>query len=188
VFLTGFPFLFVVIFPMKAAGRFRGDRLLMRSPGFTALRMSVSSMALSFAAFAIVLTAAGCTGETGPAVFPVTGKVLVDGEPRAGLAVMFLPDTSKGTTGPSSIAQTDSEGRFTLNAPGEKQGAIAGTHKVTITCPSFGGSNPSGEGEQETTPCSIAPKFSSVIDTPLSAEVKPDGTAPQEFTFEITSS
>lgn len=161
----------------------------MRSQGFTSLRLSVSSLAMSCVIAAVGLSTTGCTGETGPAVFAVTGRVLVDGEPRAGLAVMFLPDSSKGTTGPSSIAQTDSDGRFTLNAPGDKQGAIAGTHKVTITCPSFGGSNPSGDGEQESTPCSVAAKFSSVVDTPLSAEVQPNnGETPQDFTFEITSS
>lgn len=152
------------------------------------IRNSLLANCLSLAVVALAVTAVGCSGETGPAIYPVTGKVLVDGQPRAGLAVMFLPNTSKGTTGPSSIAQTDDAGNFTLNAPGDKQGAIAGIHIVTVTCPSFGGSNPSGDGEQQTTPCQIAPKFSSVVDTPLSAEVKPDASAPQVFNFEVTGS
>lgn len=138
----------------------------------------------------MVIATMGCSGETGPAVYPVTGKVTVDGEPRGGLSVMFLPNASKGTTGPSSIAQTDAQGNFTLNAPGDKQGAIAGTHIVTITCPSFGGSNASGSGEEQTTPCQVGPRFSSVVDSPLSAEVQPatDTKTPQVFDFEVTSS
>lgn len=173
----------------RFARSFKG-LFLMRSPGFAALTASCGKVLGSFVCAAMVVAATGCTGETGPAVFPVTGKVLVDGEPRGGLSVMFLPNASKGTTGPSSIAQTDAEGNFTLNAPGEKQGAIAGTHIVTITCPSFGGSNPSGDGEQETTPCQVAPKFSSVVDSPLSAEVEAaaDTKTPQVFNFEVTSS
>ena len=39
--------------------------------------------------------------------------MLVDGEPREGLAVIFLPDGSKGTTGVSANATTDSQGQFT---------------------------------------------------------------------------
>jgi hypothetical protein len=114
----------------------------------------------------------------------------VDGEPREGLAVIFLPDGSKGTTGVSANATTDSQGQFslmTLSPAGEQPGAIAGHFVVTVACP-FSGSNPSGEGEEQSTPCSVGAQFSNYDKTPLKAEVKADASAPQTFTFEVTSS
>lgn len=164
----------------------------MRSPGFTALTASWVRISCSVMSAALLVAAAGCTGTTGPSVFPVTGKVLVDGEPRAGLAVIFLPDGSQGTTGPSANGTTDSQGQFTLmtlNPEGEQPGAIAGHFTVTVACP-FEGSNPSGSGEEQSTPCSIAPQYSNYDKTPLKAEVKAasDTETPQEFTFEVTSS
>ena len=58
---------------------------------------------------------------------------------------------------------------------------------MTVACP-FGGSNPSGDGEEQSTPCSVAAEFSNYDKTPLKAEVKADASAPQTFTFEVTSS
>lgn len=162
----------------------------MQSPGFSTLTASAGRICSSAVCLAILVAAAGCTGETGSTTFPVTGKVLVDGEPREGLAVIFLPDGSKGTTGVSANATTDSQGQFTLKTlspAGEQPGAIAGHFVVTVACP-FSGSNPSGEGEEQSTPCSVGAQFSNYDKTPLKAEVKADASAPQTFTFEVTSS
>lgn len=159
----------------------------MRSPGLS----SLSSLTCGVAVAALCLGLTGCNNSaSGPAVYPVTGKVLVDGEPRAGLAVIFLPDSTKGTTGMSANATTDSEGRFSLNtltADGDKPGVSDGHYIVTVACP-FGGSDPSGQSAESSTPCAIAPKYSNYQATPLSAEVKADASAAQEFTFEVTSS
>lgn len=158
----------------------------MRSPGCRAL----FSFSCGLAVLATLLSSSGCNSEAGTSVFPVTGTVLVDGEPKEGLAVIFLPDSSQGTTGLSANATTDSAGKFSLNTltpAGDQAGAIAGHFIVTVACP-YMGSMPSGDGEGQSNPCSVGAKFGNYDQTPLKAEVKADASAPQDFTFEVTSS
>ncbi|MGL4550061.1 MAG: hypothetical protein ACRC33_02645, partial [Gemmataceae bacterium] len=75
----------------------------------------------------------GCSG--GPVFGKVTGQVLVKGKPAEKVRVEFHPDASAGTDGPSSFADTDADGRFTLAYATPKSsgvGAVAGKHKVVL--------------------------------------------------------
>ena len=60
---------------------------------------------------------------------PVSGVVLLSGQPVEGAAVLFTPEAG----GRPADGVTDKEGKFTLQtfAPGD--GALIGKHKVAIT-------------------------------------------------------
>lgn len=70
----------------------------------------------------------GC-GSGLPHPVPTEGIVILDGRPVAGAAVLFAPDAG----GRPATGQTDEEGRFKLTTFEEHDGAVVGTHKVTVT-------------------------------------------------------
>lgn len=76
-----------------------------------------------------VFALAGC-GARGPAIYPVTGKVTIDGTPAADVSVTFTP---VGKNLISSGGKTDAQGNYTLYTPQGKMGAIAGSHVVTLS-------------------------------------------------------
>lgn len=69
---------------------------------------------------------AGC-GDGRPARVPVSGRVLIDGQPLKHGYVRFTPGNSRASTG-----QLDSDGRFTLACFEPGDGAVLGTHKVSV--------------------------------------------------------
>jgi hypothetical protein len=76
----------------------------------------------------ILVLIAGC-GSNGPAMVKVRGIVTLDGKPVEDAAVGFAPQNGdRPATG-----TTDASGHFTLTtfAPGD--GAIVGTHTVTVS-------------------------------------------------------
>jgi hypothetical protein len=78
---------------------------------------------------------AGCTRS--PTVVPVSGKVTLDGEPLANVAVAFQPVTDKANASQTAIGsygRTDAEGNYSLRLIDPDQpGAIIGKHQVTLT-------------------------------------------------------
>jgi hypothetical protein len=90
----------------------------------------------------------GC-GPDRPATIAVDGTVTLDGEAVEGASVTFIP----GGEGKIAMGTTDSSGKFTLTTYEPGDGAIAGTHKVTVrkTAGQEGGasSDTSAEGEDE---------------------------------------
>lgn len=78
------------------------------------------------AMLAIILAVAGCGGK-GETVVPVEGSVEYKGKPVVGAAVTFQPEHGKSATG-----TTDENGRFVLTTYSTGDGAVVGTHKVTI--------------------------------------------------------
>lgn len=82
-----------------------------------------------------LLLAIGCAQKVddGLTKFPVTGTVLVDGKPQAGVRVRFFRYGKPGRTNADTpAAVTDREGRFVLSTNGDGDGAVAGTYKVTF--------------------------------------------------------
>jgi hypothetical protein len=74
----------------------------------------------------LTLGVAAC--NRGPQMAPVTGVVLLNGQPVEGAAVLFTPEAG----GRPADGVTDKEGKFTLQtfAPGD--GAVIGKHKVAF--------------------------------------------------------
>ena len=59
--------------------------------------------------------------------FPISGRVTIDGAPLTGAFVVFYPPSGRSSNG-----RTDSAGRFTLRCFEEADGALLGTHQVTV--------------------------------------------------------
>lgn len=75
---------------------------------------------------AVIVTTVGC-GDGRPSRVPVSGQVLIDGQPLTHGYVRLVHPTSRPSTG-----KIDSEGRFTLSCFGQGDGAIPGIHQVAI--------------------------------------------------------
>jgi hypothetical protein len=91
-------------------------RLVREFSEYTMLRL--------FLAAAFVGTIAGC-GQS--EAVPVTGTVLLNGQPAANAEVIFTP-----TKGRLASGSTDASGRFTLSTGAPNDGAVPGDHKVTV--------------------------------------------------------
>jgi hypothetical protein len=69
---------------------------------------------------------AGC-GDGRPTRVPVSGKVLIDGEPLKFGAVIFVPENGR-----SSAGNLDDNGHFTLTCFTPGDGALLGKHKIQV--------------------------------------------------------
>lgn len=88
-----------------------------------------------------VMSVAGCGGEPrgGPRVdtYPITGTVLVDGEPAATLQVKCHPSGDIGVA--TSVASlTDPEGKFSISTYEHGDGAPEGEYKLTFIWGQYG--------------------------------------------------
>jgi hypothetical protein len=76
----------------------------------------------------------GCARDRRKPVFPVRGKVFLDGKPAAGATVFFYPvETDPEALAPYGVA--DAGGSFTLTTYRTFDGAPAGEYVVTVRCP-----------------------------------------------------
>ena len=110
-----------------------------------------------FAAGLAVL-ATSC-GGSGPALHPVTGDVLVDGQPAEGATVTLQPVGGSAHGTPSGVVTED--GSFTLSTFPHGDGAPAGQYAVVITWYPEGGrslGNPQNV---------IPPEYADATTTPL---------------------
>jgi hypothetical protein len=91
-----------------------------------------SRVPLSLAA--LILIPIFLTGCGGPALVPVSGKVLLDGKAlTSGGAVRFTPDESKGNTSKlEPVGKIAEDGTYTMETNG-KPGAPAGAYKVVVS-------------------------------------------------------
>lgn len=83
----------------------------------------------------LALISSGCGSEPYQTA-PISGRVTVNGQGYAKIAVMFQPVSAdkNNNPGPGSTGITDADGHYTLNLVGkETKGAVVGTHKVWIT-------------------------------------------------------
>lgn len=92
------------------------------------------SMRARFAgALAVILVGAvGCGSDNGLDLAPVRGTVTFMGEPIRNGTIMFVPDDSKGTTGPQAIGTITKDGSYILSSESSGDGAVVGFHKVGI--------------------------------------------------------
>lgn len=105
-------------------------------------RASVFSLVLGLC----VLGFSGCGGSSGdkwtedrPPTFPVRGKVIYNGEPVPDAGVSFR--SSDGTIG--AAGRTNQNGEFELTTYESGDGAVAGSHQVTVVKTVVEGEDPS---------------------------------------------
>jgi hypothetical protein len=75
---------------------------------------------------ACLLASSGCS-DGRPEIVPVSGQVLLDGQPLTHGFVRFAPTGTRASTG-----KLDGEGRFVLSCMDDGDGAIIGEHKVEV--------------------------------------------------------
>ncbi len=160
--------------------------------------MTRSMMMYGGSVLALVgMTLVGCGGSGLPTV-PVTGQVLVDGQPMEGVSVVFNPVDAGGR---AASGVTDAEGKFTLTTEVNGDGALPGSYKVAVSkylvadddlpenvdpddeasMDAIYGSLDTSK-DQENTPL-IDPMYSNPDGSGLVADVKKDGE--NHFVFEV---
>jgi len=129
-----------------------------------------------FALFFGLALLSGCSSSP-LAVYPVTGTVTYDNKPVEGAQVLFQAEGA-----PPAQCITNAEGKFTLKTSIAGEGAVVGTHKVTIMkMANAPGADPNDPyaAKQNILP----PQYSKASDSPLSAKVT-NGT--NDFPFVLT--
>jgi len=113
------------------------------------------------------LLALGChQGPDLPPLAPVTGSVTLDGKPLPRGSVQFVPDTGRGTEGPTATAEIQPDGTYTLTTAGQN-GAMIGWHRARVV------SKQEPKDETDTDPPSLIPiKYSHPQRSGLSYEVQ----------------
>jgi hypothetical protein len=61
-------------------------------------------------------------------LMPVSGVVTLNHKPLSGAVVVFMPES-----GPTSVGETDKDGRYELESYGRKGGAPVGDYKVAVS-------------------------------------------------------
>ncbi len=147
--------------------------------------MQFANRRFGFLMFASIL-AAGCGGDssTQPKCAAVTGTVTYKGQPVEGATVSFwATKASRAATG-----QTDAKGTFRLTTFTPNDGAILGSHAVTVTKaapPAAMNASDMATGKPAATPANdlLPAKYAEATKTPLKFEVKSGtNTAPLELT------
>jgi hypothetical protein len=126
------------------------------------VRLTLLSLLLS------LLGALGCGGSDRPATAPVSGVVLLDGNPVEGAAVMFMPVAG----GRPAQGLTDAQGKFALTTFETNDGALLGDHKVSVTKMTITGATETAEGLSGTTDA---------------GEIKETWLVPQKYSLPDTS-
>src|SRR5947209_15598459 len=75
---------------------------------------------------------AGCGPGNGLTMGRVSGLVTYKGEPVEFGDLLFVPDSTKGTTGVPSMGPIGKDGRYIMSTEEAGDGVIAGHHKVGI--------------------------------------------------------
>jgi hypothetical protein len=117
------------------------------------------------AAALLVIAAAGC-GETGPTLYPVVGKVTIDGQPAKEGGVVFHDEANRMRQFVGGIA---SDGTYKI-MHNREPGAPAGKYRVAV----FVTETPTdASGNPIDLPKTLSnPKFMNASSSPLTVEVK----------------
>lgn len=129
---------------------------------------------------AAVLAVAGCgTSDKGVVARPLSGQVLYDGQPVAGVEVTLLPtDAPMVPSIPRNPhATTGPDGRFAIGTFAESDGAAEGGYQILCHWPK---TSPGAEGEEEvdTALDDRLLGWYDAMHSKLSVRVKADGNDP----------
>ena len=138
----------------------------------------------------MALTFSGC-GPSYPPTYQVTGKVTVDGQPLQQGTITFYP-----TQGRSALGKIQPDGSYTLTTFNDDDGAVPGSHQVTIKATQVSGPAAPSSFEEElaqaqaggvsqtaTVTWLVPEKYSRRETTPLTAVVAEKAT---RIDFDIT--
>lgn len=141
--------------------------------------------ALFALAAAIPLT--GC-GDSKFSFAPVSGQVLLDGQPVSDARVVFMPRATGENyeAGPYSNGETDENGRYQLRSveTDSRDGAVVGAHRVIISTRRTHLDPDEPDIEIIDSPESIPWPYTNYKKTPLSFEVPEDGSTQADFNLD----
>lgn len=83
---------------------------------------------------ALALPACGQSDGKRP-VFPVSGKVLIDGQPGHEVRLLFIPTNTADTMAPKPTAITDEQGNLIVTTYVTGDGAPEGEYKISLEWP-----------------------------------------------------
>src|SRR5438046_1248625 len=113
--------------------------------------MTPERLARALPALALLVLTAGCGSARPIRCHPVTGQVIYDGKPAAGVRVYLMPTSAPMVPQiPSNPhAVTGSDGRFSVGTYGDADGAPEGGYQIVLYWPKGpeGGSE-SSEGDE----------------------------------------
>ena len=121
---------------------------------------------------------AGCN-QPGEMLVPVVGRVLVDGKPASGAAIVFHPVDS--THGTHPLAPGDANGEFQLTTIRSGDGAAPGDYRVTLTWYVSPPRKKGVEGEESPVRNLIPEKYARRETTPFTTTIRTDGNDPLRF-------
>ncbi len=127
-----------------------------------------------FLAALLAVSFAGCTK---PDMTPVTGVLMLNGQPAAEAEVMFNPKT----TGRLAVGKTDATGRFKLSTGAPDDGAVPGEYVVTL-CEYYPPDKPP-KMTSGPLPSRFPQKYGNPSTSPLTVTVERGGK--NEFSFEV---
>lgn len=109
---------------------------------------------------------AGCSSAPSdlPETAPVSGTVLLNGQPLPNAAIRFQPESGR-----VSIGETDASGHYSLQYNDTTPGAKIGSHKVSIT--TYRDNSVPGDINSPSAPELLPPRYHE--QTELTAEVQP---------------
>ncbi len=81
----------------------------------------------------VMVSTLGCGGSGQPPLGRVTGKVTIDGEPLAGVIVVFQPEEGR-----PAVATTEKDGTYELIYVAGVKGCKAGPNRVSFAAPTGG--------------------------------------------------
>ena len=128
-------------------------------------------------------TLALCVG-CGPHTVPVSGKIIVDGQPAENLRVVFQSAATTATVPPVVIGMTDKNGEYSLSlAEKKKRGVVPGPYVVFITWsdPNAEENPVEGVTVANESPYKLPPRANS---GEMSFEVPEKGTKEANFEFD----
>ena len=125
---------------------------------------------------AVLMLVNGCGGGDQLKVAAVSGVVKLDGVPLDAGTIIFTPEKGRAAKGKIS-----SDGKFALGTYGLNDGAIIGTHKVSI----LSALKEEAFESDEVVESKIPVKYSSPVTSGIAFEVKPGSE--NEFTVSLTA-
>jgi hypothetical protein len=150
----------------------------------------LSAVSNAVLGLAVCIAVAGCEGSARPPgakpTKPVTVTVTYKGAPVEGATVSFIHESDP------AYGRTDAQGVAKMKTYVEGDGAVIGTHKVTINKAETTGAPAADVATEAYDPNAPAPevknlipiKYSSPATSGLTADVKDSGA--NEFKFELT--
>jgi hypothetical protein len=127
--------------------------------------------------FGLAALVLGCSGTSGPALNPVSGKVTIGGQPAKNVLVTFQPTDAKL---PAASGRVDDTGTYSLSSGSTGgKGAAAGTYKIVLqqlgpSLAEMEAAYSGGSGKQSAPPAGAQASFPD--------EYKEASTSPKEVT------